>query len=680
MIVSWQWLKKYVALEMPLAELEQRLTMAGLNHEGTMAIDSDFAVDLEVTSNRPDCLGHLGVAREIAVLYGQPLEIPTANPVESSSPVDSLTSVVVECPELCPRYSARVIQGVKVGPSPDWLVRHLKTVYQSRMKKGETWKPINNIVDISNFVLMECGQPLHTFDFAKLKGQRIVVRQASENEQFEAIDHRTYSLDKRMCVIADAERPVALGGVMGGADTEVSDATTDLLIESALFDPISIRTTARKLVLHSDSSYRFERGPDPAGIDWASRRCCELILEIAGGQLAAGSVDVGVQPAERPAVRLRLGQLERILGITINRDEVTRILTALGNETQGEEQASVTVVPPGWRQDLQREIDLVEEVARIHGYDKIPEDSQVPMTVSSRRLDDRVESRIRRALTAAGFDEAMTPSVVDEIASAMFSPWSKLDPISCDTPLLRGATRLRRSLVPSLLAARQTNASLSNQWIELFEIATVYLPGTKSLPTEEKMVSLTSGRDFIELKGAIELVLASLNPEYSLQLDDFDCELFEVGRGCELHYGDELLGYMGVVSKSVLKSFGLREDSVVAEMRIATLVKHANLFPQNQPLSAYPVVERDLNFEVDEALRWSQLAGTVHNVVGENLEAVEYLETYRDQQRLGSGKKSLVLKVVLRKSNGTLTGAEADQVRTDIEAACKAEHGAVLRT
>ncbi|HAY82199.1 MAG TPA: phenylalanine--tRNA ligase subunit beta, partial [Planctomycetaceae bacterium] len=290
MRVSWNWLKEYVALEMSQDELETRLAMSGLNHEGTDQIGDDLCIDLEVTSNRPDCLGHIGVAREISVLWDQPLCLPDPAPVSSGPSVEDLIKVRIDCPELCPRYTARVIRGVKIGPSPDWLVKRLETIF---WRNNAPFQSVNNVVDITNYVMMENGQPLHAFDYAKIHGAEIIVRAAQQGEQFEAIDHKVYELNPSMCVIADAQRAVALGGVMGGADSEVADHTTDLLIESADFVQLPIRNTARKLKLHSDSSYRFERGVDPDGIDWASRRACELILENAGGELADGGGDVG---------------------------------------------------------------------------------------------------------------------------------------------------------------------------------------------------------------------------------------------------------------------------------------------------------------------------------------------------------------------------------------------------
>ena len=276
MIVSWNWLTEHVDLPMSLDELTERLTLTGLNLEGIEQVGDDTAIDLEVASNRPDCLGHLGVAREISVLWDQPLKKPDPQPAPAGQPVTEQTSVEVNCPELCPRYTARVIKGVKIGPSPDWLADRLRCLGIA---------VINNVVDISNYVMMECGQPLHTFDYNKLSGGKIIVRESKPGEKFTAINHQEYELQARTCVIADGEKAVALAGVMGGANTEVSDATVDLLIEAADFAPLSVRNTARRHNLHSPSSYRFERGVDPAGIDWASRRCCELILELAGGCL-----------------------------------------------------------------------------------------------------------------------------------------------------------------------------------------------------------------------------------------------------------------------------------------------------------------------------------------------------------------------------------------------------------
>lgn len=671
MIVSWNWLKTYVPLTCSPDALAARLMMAGLNHESTVAVGDDWAIDLEVTSNRPDCLGHLGVAREAAVLFGLPLDVPAAAVKETGPAVASLTKVTVRSPELCPRYTARVIRGVKVGPSPAWLVDRLATIGVAA---------INNVVDITNFVLMDCGQPLHAFDLAKLAGPEIIVRPAAKGEKFEAINHHTYELDPSMCVIADARVPVALGGVMGGAATEVSAATRDLLIESAEFSPMSIRSTARKLNLHSDSSYRFERGVDPAGVDWASRRCCELILEICGGELAAGVLDSAGPIEPHEPVTLRFAQLKRILGIDIDAETARRILSALGCAEQSADREQVIVVPPTWRRDVTREIDLVEEVARIHGYEKIPEDVPVAMTASTRSAHDRVAEKVRHVLTAAGYDEALTPSAVTEELSAAFSPWTDAAPLRCSVPVLRRADLLRRSVVPSLLEARRTNESLGNERIELFETARVYLSQGEQLPREETMLCVASGRSFADVKGALEAVAAAVRRGAVVASEDYADPLFGPAV-CRLMLDGEPWGYLGELSPEGLARFDLRGRATVAEVRFDRLLEIACLVPKYAAVPAYPAIDRDLNFVVADSVRWSELAETVRSTAGEHLERIEYRETYRNAKdpQLGKERKSLLLSLRLRSHRGTLTGEEADAIRERIVAACREQHAAELR-
>ncbi|MEX0712383.1 MAG: phenylalanine--tRNA ligase subunit beta [Pirellulales bacterium] len=669
MIVSWNWLKDYVALDVPVAELERRLMMAGLNHESTKPVGDDLAIDLEVTSNRPDCLGHLGIAREAAVLFGQPLRLPPADPRQGAAQAAELARVRLECPELCYRYTARVVRGVKIAPSPAWLVKRLATI---------GIPAINNVVDVTNYVLMECGQPLHAFDLARLAGREIVVREARAGETFLAIDHKTYTLAARMCVIADRDRPVALGGVMGGADTEVSHTTRDVLLECAEFDPLSIRTTARALNLHSASSYRFERGLDPQGVDWASRRACQLILELAGGELAAGVIDVGRAAPQRPPITLRLSQLPRILGIDIDAGRVRDILVALGNRLVRADKNQIEVVPPGWRRDLSREIDLVEEVARIHGYDEIPEDVSVPMATSARSPQDRVLSRIRHVLTAAGYDEALTLSAVEEDWSAAFSPWTSAEPLVSPTPILRRCDRMRRSLAPSLLGARRTNETLSNPLIELFEIARVYLPRPGSLPDEPLMLALTSGGDFYAVKGTLEALLADLNPALELGVRDATLDLLAEGRSCELVLDGEVFGYLGEVSAGGLKRFDLRGPATVAEIKLAGLVERADLVPLYREPPAFPATARDINLEMAEGVRWAEIAAEVRTSGGEHLEGLEFKEIYRNDELRRGGMKRVLFAITLRSRQGTLTSPQADAIRDQIVASCRARFGAAL--
>ena len=678
MIVSTDWLAEYVDLSMSQEELTDRLTLTGLNLEGVESVGSDTAIDLEVTSNRPDCLGHIGVAREIAVLWNQELRKPDPQPAPKNAPASEVTSVTVDCPELCSRYTARVIKGVKIGPSPDWLANRLRTLGIA---------VINNVVDITNYVMMEIGQPLHAFDFAKLQGGQIKVRKAEAGEEFTAIDHKTYKLTGDEVVIADADRPVALGGVMGGADTEVSDQTVDLLIEAADFDCMAVRGAARRHVLHSPSSYRFERGVDPEGIDWASRRCCELILELAGGELCEGMVDVA-QPKvrkfdkDRDDIKLRFDQIPRLLGMEIPDEATRKILTDLGCEETHCCDHCVKVIPPTWRADLSREVDLIEEVARVYGYEKIPTTTGIGLTPSAKRREDVVLEKVRTLMVAAGFDEAYTLSAVEPELAAAFHPWNSSDSptLMTSTTVLRRANSLRQSVVPSLLTCRRTNETLSNPVVELFEIAKVYLPQAGELPQERRVLALTSGGSFLELKGVIEALFHAIRPSSSLTTKDSEHEMLSPSRSCALLLGDQPLGVIGELSQAGLDRFELRSGSTVAEIDLGPLVEAADLVPVTRPLSNYPPVSRDLNIVVDEQVAWGSIHQIAQQEGGEWVEQISFQDdSYRDPKQLGERRKSVVFRIQLRSSEGTLKSEQADAVVQRIVDRLSAELGASLR-
>ena len=412
---------------------------------------------------------------------------------------------------------------------------------------------------------------------------------------------------------------------------------------------------------------------------WASRRCCELILELAGGELAAGAIDVGLQPTAREPVVLRLNQIERILGIRVDREDVRKILTVFGNEEIKSDEARVEVIPPSWRSDLTREIDLIEEVARIHGYDKIPEDVSVPMAPSARRDIDRVLEKVRGALVASGYDEALTPSAVDAALSEAFSPWSDAEPLRLTTPILRGADTLRRSLIPSLLAARHTNQSLANPVIELFEVAHVYLPTPDGPPREESMLAIAGGGDFFAVKGAIETLLAALNPAAQLEIRPLEHALLRRGHGVELWLDGQLLGFLGEVSEAGLKQFQLRSAATVAEISVTALEAAAVLIPQYAEQSSFPAIDRDVNLVVDESVRWAEVAAVVEASGGELLESLSFQDTFRDEAKLGPGKKSLLFSTTFRSAEGTLTNQQVDEIRKQIVAACEKKLGAELR-
>ncbi len=679
MIVSWKWLQQYVALEMSHDELVDRLTMSGLNHEGTENIEGDKAIDLEVTSNRPDCLGHHGVAREISVLFDLPLSIEEPQPEASGDSIEKHCEVEIQCPELCYRYTARLIRGVKIGPSPDWLVSRLETLGIAE---------VNNVVDITNYVMFECGQPLHAFDFAKVRDGKIVVREGKKEEKILAIDHKEYALEPVDCIIADTQNPVAIGGVMGGADSEIGDGTTDVLIEAAYFNQLSVRNTARRLKLFSPSSFRFERDIDSHKIDWASRRACELILELAGGELCEGMIDAGQQPEPPQPVVLRFDQLERLLGIKIDGETSAKILKDLGLEVTEQNEESLTATPPTFRKDLTREVDLIEEVGRIYGYENIPDDIDVPMSASIKHDYERVLEKIRTCLVASGFDEALTASVIPAAFSDTFSPWTDEAPLQISQPMLgvlekasqnKGAVDLlRRSIVPSLLEVRRINEYKFNSDVHLFETAKVYLPDGSGLPREPWKIALVTDGDYFDMKGVIESLVDRINPDYSLQVGECNFDLLDIDRSATLSLSGTTLGYLGEVSKSAAKAFGLRRRATVCEIDFGVLAENAVTIPQYQLISSFPPVTRDFNFIVENSIHWADLEATVQSSGGDLLESIAFKEIFRDEAKDGPDKKRVLLSVVLRSSSGTLTGDQADEVSQSIIDHCKNEHGATL--
>jgi phenylalanyl-tRNA synthetase beta chain len=670
MIVSWNWLTDYLRLDVPVDVLAERLSLAGLNRESIEDVEGDIAIDLEITSNRADCLCHLGVAREIAVLFNKELWFPDPEPPSRGVPVAERTGVTVPADDLCRRFTARVVSGVSVGESPWWMRKRLETIGV---------RPISNIVDVTNYVMFECGQPLHAYDLDRLDEHRLVVRRPLKGERLTAINNREYELDPEMLVIADASRAVGLGGVMGGLETEIGYDTTNVLIEAAQFDAMSVRRTSRALGLSSPSSFRFERPLDPEITEWASRRCAELILEVAGGTLHPGVIDVGAPPPRRLPIRLRLAQIERTLGITIDRETASWILRALGLESTGEDERSICFIPPSWRSDLEREIDLIEEVARIHGYEHIPEDASIGMAAARRGSRERIEATIRDVLCGCGFDEAVTFSLVDDRFAAALKPGPALPPLRVEHSSRKRESALRQSLVPSLLAVRLHNESHGQFDAALFEIANVYLPGeAQALPDERTRLALVGGRGFREQKGVVETLLERLHVDATLRARPVDLALFARGRSAELLLDDLHLGYLGEVDKAQLQAFELREDCSAAELELDVLLARARLVATHHPLPPFPAGVRDLSLVVPRDLPWSELASTVQESAGSTLETVQYLDTFRGGN-LPDDKESVHFSIVFRHRERTLTGEEVEQAVKSVVDACESRFGARLR-
>lgn len=679
MLVSWEWLSEYVDIAISHEEMANRWALTGLNHESTEIVNGIPVIDLEITSNRGDCLGHIGIAREASVLLNAELRYPAPKLVSTSEPVSKFLAIENHFPSACPRYIGRLIRSVQVGPSPDWLKKRLESIGV---------KSINNVVDVTNYVMFECGQPLHAFDFAKIHGGIIKIRPATDKEGFVAIDHRTYQLDSQMVVIADADRAIALGGVMGGVDSEVGSNTVDVLVEAAEFAPMAIRRAARRLKLHSPSSYRYERRIDAAQLDWASQRCCELILATAGGNLLSGSVDTGEQARVAPTIRLRESKVKSVLGIEVPWERSLDILVRLGCKVDPlENSEEAGIIAPSYRADLTREVDLIEEIARIHGYDQIPEDAPVPLVSSAKRPKDMVMQTVRTVACAAGFNETLTPSLIAKSSASIISPWTDAEPLATLVPLLEGANQLRRSLVPSLIASRIYNQSQSNRDAWLFETANVYL----AAPKDSKVGQIPQEQFNLGVIGPVELrTLAGLFEEVLDRVCGSDFLVTPIAKvpvawnflapnsGMSWMVDGQMLAWFGKLSRSLVDGFKLDGANAVGELNLDLLQKHARLVPQLQPIVPFPTIERDLNLIVEETLQWQLLSTSIQKAAGPLCIQVAFVEIYRDPAKDGAGKKRILLSLHLRSSAQTLTGEQADEVVQNVLNACKDQFQAEL--
>src|SRR5215471_1467661 len=482
MKISYNWLGELVTLTLKPKELAERLTMAGLAVEAIEPLREDHILDFDLTSNRPDALCHLGIAREAALVCGTSLTPRPINLKESSESAESAASVEILDPDLCPRYAARIVRGVKVEPSPKWLADRLESIGQ---------RPVNNIADITNYVMFEMNQPTHAFDLDLLHGRRIIVRRPRRGERLTTLDGINRELTSEMLVIADADRAVAVAGVMGGADTEINERTTDVLIESAYFAPASIRQTAKMLAMDTEASYRFARGADPKAQVRAADRVAELIAEITGAQVSKGVIDVHPGSMTRAKVSLRESRIEKLTGLKVTIEEAAQILRKLGFDIELAAGANnLSATPPSFRVDVSREEDLVEEVARHIGYDRVEVTLPEWGGAGSYLIGDKQRRNVRRALIALGFDEAISFSFVSGERDQLFRP-DKPAAAMLSNPIDVNQSEMRSSLLTGLLDALQHNFNQGTRDIKLFEIGRVFEPSEDNeRPDEREVLSL----------------------------------------------------------------------------------------------------------------------------------------------------------------------------------------------
>jgi len=666
MRISLNWLTDYVDVSMSANDLAELLTTIGFNCEEIIETPSDIILDLEVTSNRPDCLGHLGVARELAAATGAQFRPPKLDEPPTSGQVADLTSVEVTAPDLCPRYTARVIRGVKVAPSPSWLVERLE---------ASGLRAINNVVDATNYVLMEYSQPLHSFDYDKLAEGRIVVRRGLDGETMVSIDETTCRLDSSMLVIADGAKAVAIAGIMGGLDTEVTDSTVNVLIESAQFDPLTTRHTSRKLGLMSESNYRFERGVDPVALERASLRACALIIQLAGGELAGGVADVWAQPFDAPAVTLRPQRCNDLLGVDIPADRQREILDALGLSATLDDGRITCTIPPH-RPDITREADLIEEVARIHGFDKIPVRSHVTHAVTDEGHTQNVRKQVTSLLAAAGFNEAVTFTFCDAQEAAMFGCEK---PVCADKTVRKTNNALRPTLLPSLLRACKVNQDAGNADVSLFELAGVFPPGSGALPDESVELAMVTTADLRTLRGAVESLLARLSPgAAAADVHPADLPALAAGQSAEIHLDRQCIGSLGLISAEVCDHYGLERSISAARLKFSALAERSQRPREYRPVAKFPPSCRDLSLVVDEAVTWQEFRDAISAIDQPLRVDTSYVTTYRGKQ-IPDGRKSITVRLTYRCDDGTLRGEDVDAQAAEVVSSLGASLSAELR-
>ncbi|MBZ5514622.1 MAG: phenylalanine--tRNA ligase subunit beta [Acidobacteriia bacterium] len=542
MKVSLNWLKEFVDVPVEPRQLRADLTMLGLNVESLAAAGGDWVLDAEITTNRPDCLSHYGVAREAATFYRRPLKRLEFPVKESAAPTSSEISIEIADPDLCWRYCGRVVRNVQVGPSPEWLQKRLEAVGQ---------RPINNVADVTNYVLMELGHPLHAFDLSRLRQRKIIVRRAKAGEHLKTLDGIDRTLTPDQLVIADAQRAVALAGVMGGEESEISSSTRGVLLESAWFEPTSIRRTSKAHGMHTEASHRFERGADIQMAPLALDRAATLIAELAGGEILRGMVDVHPHPQLREALILRRATILRVLGAEISWEEVERILRGLGFQTERRAMEGWSVAPPSFRPDVSREVDLVEEVARHYGYDKLPARLRtVPPRVEKDLVREK-ELAISARLVALGYREIIPSSMVDPAENERFTDRPS---IKLANPLSQEASALRSSAMPSMLRALRWNLDRGQSDLRFFEVGRTYSPRAEGLADERRVLALglTGNRrgvsvhdgeralDFFDLKGDLEALFDAFGMN-GLRFEATGCNYFEAARSGRFMLGQETL-------------------------------------------------------------------------------------------------------------------------------------------
>jgi len=662
-------------------------TPLGVPVRAALGLD-DVIVEVSITPNRGDCLSILGIAREVSAVCKSPLRYPTVSVKERGPSIEGLSSVVLDDSVGCPRYSARIVQGVTIGPSPAWLREKVEAV---------GIRSINNIVDVTNFILMELGQPLHAFDFDRLREHRIVVRRASEGEKFRTLDGVERTLFADTLLICDGVGPVAVAGIMGGENSEITQETKRVLIESAYFDPLCIRRTGKKLGLRSESSYRFERGVDPNGVIRALDRAAQLMLEVGGGEVATGRIDVYPTAHRAPELVLRVARTNRFLGTDLNLSEMVEVLQRIEMKVDVLDADRLRVTPPSFRPDITREVDLTEEIARLAGYDRVPVMSPVAR-VESAPIDPHLGARqdVKALLTGAGFFEVLTYSFIslESLLKLRLAPEDpRLRPIHLMNPLSEEQGVMRTSLIPGLLQTAVHNFGRLNEDLRIYELSKVFLPGEGSvLPAEpHHLAGVAAGKrtphllyggeeeiDYTDVKGAVEAVLELFNLEGIRYAAEDLPPYFDAGCAASVFCRERRLGSLGKIHPAVTEAFDFKKPVYLFDLDFDEIYAARNPFPMFRSLPRFPAVARDMALVVDENLQVQDPLDFILCQEEGLLEKIELFDIYRNPQ-IGPGKKSIGYRLVYRAADRSLTDEEVNVVHNGLVAKVLDVFHAVLR-
>jgi phenylalanyl-tRNA synthetase beta chain len=650
--------------------LQEEDAEPGLNMAHILGFD-DSIVEFEITPNRPDCLSVIGLAREASATFKRPLKLHTPEPHGCGGSIADLVDIDIEDGDLCPRYTARMVKNVKIAPSPRWMRERLR---------NSGVRPINNIVDITNYVMLEYGQPMHAFDFSCVEGGHIIVRTAREGETIQTLDGNERKLTPNMLCICDEHKPVCVAGVMGGANSEIVGDTAMVLFESANFNGVSVRRTASALGMRTDASSRYEKGLDMMNTIKAVERACELVELLGCGEVVDGVMDVVAKEKAPTVVKLEPDKINALLGTELSEDLMREILVSLGFILNGDD-----IYVPSWRGDVEHYSDIAEEVARFYGYNKIPCTLMRGETTRGGFSEQqRFDRAIGGAVRALGYDEIITysfisPTYYDKIRMPKDSPLRKslkiLNPLGEDTSIMR------TTILPSMLEIIARNHSYRNKSARLYELGKIYLPREDGLADEPKYLSLGAygdGVDFFSFKGGIETLL------YELRITDVkyvactDNDSYHPGRCAKVYAGETYLGVFGQIHPLVAANYGMDTEVYTAELSFDAMYEKRGDIPVYQPLPKFPAVTRDIAVVCDEAVTVGALEESIRRGAKGLLKDVSLFDIYRGPG-VAIGKKSVAFNLVLRADDRSLTGEEADEDVQSILAALKADHNAVLR-